>query len=220
MRGVFYSFLGYFLTPAGLIVLGALDSSIVFFLPLGIDFAVIVLAARKPELFWLYAILATIGSMIGAAVTFWIGHKVGQHGLQRFVKPSRLERIQQRVGNSAALTIASLAIIPPPFPFTAFVLTSGACGVNAWTFLVTLGGVRALRFTAESGLAAHYGRGILGWMHSTTFMIVIGALTAIAVIGTIVSAAALYRSAKRRTPDTGRETPLVASRPTTTNAKS
>ena len=61
MRGLFYSFLGYFLTLPGVVVMGALDSSLVFFLPLGIDFVVILLAARKPELFWLYAILATIG---------------------------------------------------------------------------------------------------------------------------------------------------------------
>ena len=60
MRGLFYSLLGYFLTPAGLVLLGALDSSMMFFLPLGIDFIVILLTARKPELFWLYAILATV----------------------------------------------------------------------------------------------------------------------------------------------------------------
>ena len=55
MRGLFYSLLGYFLTPAGVVAMGALDSSLVFFLPLGIDFVVIIMAARKPELFWLYA---------------------------------------------------------------------------------------------------------------------------------------------------------------------
>jgi membrane protein YqaA with SNARE-associated domain len=220
MRSLFYSFLGYFLTAPGLVVLAALDSSMIFFLPLGIDFAVIVLSARKPELFWLYDLLATAGSMIGVGLTFWIGHKVGRRGLERFVKPSRLKRIQDRVGNSAAVTIASLGIIPPPFPFTAFVLTSGAGGVNAWTFLVTLGVVRAVRFTAESALAAHYGRGILAWMHSTTFMIVIGALTGIAIVGTVVSAIALYRSSKRRTPDADRESPVAAPGPRPTDAKS
>ncbi|MFL6281372.1 MAG: YqaA family protein, partial [Vicinamibacterales bacterium] len=158
MRGLFYSLLGYFLTPPGLVLLAALDSSMVFFLPLGIDFVLILLAARKPELFWLYAILATIGSIAGAAATFWIGRKVGEHGLSRFVKESRLKRVQDRVGNSAAVTVASLAIIPPPFPFTAFVLTSGACKVNAWTFFVTLGAVRTARFIAEGARAAHYGK--------------------------------------------------------------
>lgn len=200
MRGLFYSFLGYFLTPVGLVVMGVLDSSMVFFLPLGIDFVVILLAARKPELFGLYAVLATVGSVIGAAITFWIGAKVGEHGLARWVKPSRLKRVQQRVGRSAAVSVAALAIIPPPFPFTAFVLTSGACRVNAWTFFVTLAGVRLLRFAAESGLAAHYGRGIISWMQSTTFTVAVGVMTALAIVGTIVSAVAVYKGTKRPAP--------------------
>jgi membrane protein YqaA with SNARE-associated domain len=196
MRGLFYSFLGYFLTLPGVVVMGALDSSLVFFLPLGIDFVVILLAARRPELFWLYAMLATVGSLIGAAGTFWIGRKVGEHGLSKLVKASRLERIQKRVGDSAAVTVAALAIIPPPFPFTAFVLTSGAWRVNVWMFFVTLAGVRTARFMVEGALAAYYGRALLAWMQSPTFKIAVGAMAAIAVIGTIVSAIAVYRSTR------------------------
>jgi len=216
MRGLFHSFLGYFLTPPGLVVLGALDSSIIFFLPLGIDFAVIILAAKTPELFWMYAILATVGSVIGALVTFWIGRKVGEHGLAKLIKPSRLSRVQARVGQGAAVTVAALAIIPPPFPFTAFVLTSGAWRVNAWTFFVTMAGVRALRFAAEAGLAAYYGRGILVWMRSTAFTVTVGAMTAIAIIGTIASAVTLYRGTRRHEQCVGPETPVTnpGSRPT------
>jgi membrane protein YqaA with SNARE-associated domain len=217
MRGLFYSFLAYFLTPPGVVVLAALDSSIIFFLPLGIDFVVIILAAKTPELFWLYAILATVGSVIGGAVTFWIGRQVGEHGLAKLINPSRLERIQERVGGSAAVTVASLGIIPPPFPFTAFVLTSGAWRANAWTFFVTLAGVRALRFAAESGLAAYYGRGILVWMRSTTFTVTVGALTAIALIGPIVSAVAVYRGTKRHTPPPAGETRVTHPGPRTTS---
>ena len=143
MRSFFYSFLGYFLTPGGLLLMGALDSSLIFFLPLGIDFAVIVLSARQPHLFWLYALLATAGSMLGAMVTFWIGRKVGEHGLTRLMKPSRLERVKNRVSQHAGFGVAALAIIPPPFPFTAFVLASGAFGGQAWAFFTTLAVVRA-----------------------------------------------------------------------------
>lgn len=201
MRSFFYSLLGYFLTPGGLIVLAALDSSLIFFLPLGIDFAVIILAARKPDVFWLYAILATAGSLAGAAFTFWIGRKIGEHGLSRLIKPSRLERIHRRIGDSAAMTVAALGMIPPPFPFTGFVLTSGACRVNAWTFFTTLAGVRAARFLIEAGLAARYGRRILMWMQSTVFETIVGVLIALAIIGTIVSAVALYRSTRRKSTD-------------------
>jgi membrane protein YqaA with SNARE-associated domain len=210
MRGLFYSLLGYFLTPFGVVLMGALDSSLVFFLPLGIDFVVILMAARRPELFWLYALLATVGSVIGAAVTFWIGRKVGEVGLSRLIKPSRLKRVEDRVSHSAAVSVAALAIIPPPFPFTAFVLTSGAFKVNAWSFFGTLAGVRLLRFFVEGGLAARYGRGILGWMESRTFTIVVGVLIGLAVIGTLVSAVAVYRATR---PARGRRRETEATDP-------
>ena len=197
MRAFFNSLLGYFLTPWGIILMGALDSSLIFFLPLGIDFAVIILAARKPELFWLYAILATIGSVIGAMVTFWIGRKAGEHGLTRLMKPSRLERVRNRVSHHAGVSVAALAIIPPPFPFTAFVLASGAFGGHPWTFFTTLAGVRVVRFLAEGGLAALYGRRILTWMQSTVFEVIVGTLIVLAIVGTVISAIAVVRSTRR-----------------------
>ena len=196
MRSLFNSLLSYFLTPGGLVLMGALDSSLVFFLPLGIDFVVVILSARKPELFWLYAILATVGSVLGAAITFWLGRKVGEVGLTRLIKPSRLHRIERRVSHSAAVSVAALAIIPPPFPFTAFVLTSGALRADAWAFLTTLAGVRLVRFGAEGALAARYGRRILRWTESTTFEVMVGALIALAIAGTIVSAVAVWRSTR------------------------
>lgn len=198
MRSLFQSLLGYFLTPGGLIVMGALDSSLIFFLPLGIDFAVIALAARKPDLFWLYAILAAAGSLAGAVLTFWIGSKVGDHGLTRLIKPSRLERVRRRVSDHAAAGVAGLGLIPPPFPFTAFVLVAGALNLNRWSFFTTLGAVRLARFAAEAGLAAIYGRRILAWMESTTFQAIVGTLIVLAVGGTIVSGVAFYRGARHR----------------------
>jgi membrane protein YqaA with SNARE-associated domain len=172
MRSLFNSVLGYFLTPAGLVFMGALDSSLVFFLPLGIDFVVIILSARKPELFWLYALLATVGSIAGAGFTFWLGRKMGEHGLSRLVKPSTLRRVEARVSHSGATAVAALGIIPPPFPFTAFVLTSGALRLNPWRFLTTLAGVRV-------------------------FEVFVGVLTGAAILGTVISAVAVYRSIRR-----------------------
>ena len=198
MRSLFYSLLGYFLTIPGVVVMAALDSSLVFFLPLGIDFVVIILAARKPELFWLYAILATVGSLAGAAATFWLGRKIGEHGIAKLVKPSRLKRIQQRVSEKAAYSVAALAIIPPPFPFTAFLLTSGAFRVNAWSFFTTLAGVRFGRFAIEGALAAYYGRGIIAWMKSPLFQWIIGGFIVLAVGGTLISAVAVVRSTRRK----------------------
>ena len=197
MKSIFYSLLSYFLTPGGVLLMGILDASVVFFLPLGIDFVVIIMSARNPDLFWMYAALATAGSVAGAAGTFWLGRKVGEAGLMRLVRPSTLRKVEHRVAGGAAVSVAALGLIPPPFPFTAFVLVSGACRVNPWTFLSVLGAVRLVRFTIEAGLAKYYGRAILGWMQSDTFTAVVFVLTALAIIGTIVSAVAVYRSVRR-----------------------
>jgi membrane protein YqaA with SNARE-associated domain len=197
MRAFFYSFLGYFLTPGGLIVLAALDSSLIFFLPLGIDIAVILLAARKPDLFWLYAVLATLGSVVGSTVTFWIGSKVGEHGLTRLLNPGRLRRVRDRISRHAAGGVAALGVVPPPFPFTGLVLAGGALGVNRWNFLTALAGGRVARFLVEAGLAARYGRRIVLWMQSTVFEVVVGILIALAIGGTILSAIAVVRSTRR-----------------------
>jgi membrane protein YqaA with SNARE-associated domain len=196
MRSVFQWLLSQFLTPTGLVVMGALDSMLVFFLPFGIDFAVIVVTAQNTDLFWLYALLATAGSVGGAAVTFWVGRQGGEHGLTRLIPESRLERVKERVSGRAAVGVAALGIIPPPFPFKLFILAAGAFGANPWSFFATLAGVRLGRFLAEAALAAAYGTRILEWMDSTVFEVIIGLLIVVAVGGTIVSGILLYRKTR------------------------
>jgi membrane protein YqaA with SNARE-associated domain len=169
----------------------------VFFLPLGIDFVVIVMTARKPELFWLYALLATVGSLAGAAGTYWIGKKAGEKGLTRFVSPRRLERVKKRV-SGGAIVIAGLALIPPPFPFTPFVVASGALGMRPWSFFGALAAARAFRFGVEGALAFRYGSQILRWMKTPTFQAVVGVIIGLAVIGTIVSAIVAIRGSRPR----------------------
>ena len=214
MRAFFFSILGYFLTPAGIVLMGALDASLVFFLPLGIDFVVIVMTARQPELFWLYALLATAGSLAGAAGTYWIGKKAGEKGLTRFVSPRRLDRVKERVSGGAAV-MAGLALIPPPFPFTPFVLASGALGMNPWAFFGALAGARLFRFGVEGALAYRYGSQILRWMKTPTFQAVVGIIIVLAVIGTIVSAVVAIRSSRVRSGSGGSPPPRRRTRAAT-----
>ena len=82
MRALFYSLLGYFLTPAGVVAMAALDSSVVFFLPLGIDVVVIIMAARRPEWFWVYAVLATAGKHQVSSLGTWLVLESAFYALQ------------------------------------------------------------------------------------------------------------------------------------------
>ena len=190
--------LRFFLSWWGVFVLAALDSSLLFFLPFGIDALVIYMAARHPDLFWLYPVLATAGSLAGGAATFWIGLKVGDVGLERLVPARRLERLRDRVRRSGAVAMAVPALMPPPFPLTPFILTCGALHVDRWRFFATFGTVRLLRFGTEAALAVVYGRGILRVLQSDGFRAVVIGFVALAIIGTMVSGVLLWRQTRVR----------------------
>src|SRR5215217_4599007 len=95
--------LSLFLSPIGVLVLAALDSTLFFNLPLGIDTVIIILAARMRGFAWAVPLLATAGSVAGAALTFWMGKKIGEKGLDRWVPANRLEQVRARVRNKGAV---------------------------------------------------------------------------------------------------------------------
>ena len=195
--GLFPHAFHFFLTWWGALVLGALDATMVFFLPFGIDALVIYLSARNGMLFWIYPLLATAGSVTGAALTYWIGLKGGELGLERLIPRSRLERFRKRVEKGGAVAMAVPALLPPPFPLTPFVLTCGALKTNRWIFFPTFTAMRLIRFGSEAALARIYGRGVLRLLESDAFQRVIVGFIIIAVVGTLVSTIMLWRSTRQ-----------------------
>lgn len=185
-------------SPAGVVVLAALDSTLFFSLPFGIDAAVVLLSARLHALAWIVPLLATAGSIAGAWLTFWMGEKIGEKGLDRFVDDRRLEKIHSRIRHSGAVALAILDFIPPPFPFTAFVLAAGALEVGRMTFFVTLAVVRTIRFGAEAALAVVYGQRILGWMDSDIFHDLVAFFMIAAFVLTAWSLVKLFKTSGRR----------------------
>ena len=202
MRGLSKWILTLFASPVGVIVLAALDSTLFFSLPFGIDAVVIILAARLREHWWIVPLLASLGSVAGAALTFWMGVKIGEKGLDRWVPDERrLVRIRRRVREKGAIALAVLDLIPPPFPFTVFVLAAGALEVDPRTFFGTLTVCRLLRFGVEAALALRYGRSILAWLDSEIFHDIVAFFIVLAVALTTFSIVKLVRStrpAKRR----------------------
>jgi membrane protein YqaA with SNARE-associated domain len=191
--------IGLFASPLGVVVLAALDSTVFFTLPLGIDAAVILLAAQKGTSAWIVPLLATAGSIGGAYLTFWMGETLGERGLERYVNRRTLNRVRKRVRGSGAVALAILDLIPPPFPFTAFVLAAGTLGVSRTRFFVTLAVCRLFRFGVEALLAVIYGRQILTWLESDLFHDIVSVLIILAVVACAVSLGKLaHHSATRR----------------------
>jgi membrane protein YqaA with SNARE-associated domain len=187
-----------FLSPVGVTVLAALDSTLFFSFPFGIDAAVIILAARNRDVAWTIPLLAVIGSVAGAALTFWMGGVIGEKGLDRYIPPKRLRQVRRRIRETGAIALAILDLIPPPFPFTPFVLAAGALEVDAKLFFVTLVVCRALRFGLEALLAVWYGRSIIRWLESDLFYDIVAFCMLAAIAGSIITIVRLARATRPR----------------------
>jgi membrane protein YqaA with SNARE-associated domain len=198
--------LSLFLSPLGVVVLAALDSTIFFTLPLGIDAVVIMLAARMKTMAWIVPLLATLGGVVGAALTFWMGVKIGDAGLEHYVEARRLARIRDRIRQRGAIALAILDLMPPPFPFTLFVLAAGALEVDVRLFFWTLTVCRLLRFGLEALLGVIYGRSILRLLDSDLFHDIVAVCILFAVVLTALSIYKVVRS----TRTSGRQSALRA----------
>ena len=196
MRGLSGWIVAFIGSPLGIVVLAALDSTIFFAFPGGIDAAVVIVAARGGPFPWIAALLGTAGSIGGAALTYWMGVKIGDLGLERYISTSRLARIRRKVHSAGAIEMAVLDLIPPPFPFTPFILAAGALEVDVLTFFVTLAACRLLRFGIEALLAAIYGRALLKWFESDVFHNIVIVLSVLGLALTGVSIAKLFISSR------------------------
>lgn len=193
LAGLFYFFVG--LGAPGLFLLGALDSSFLM-LPFANDVAVIVLVSLHHELVLVYVAAATLGSLVGCWVMFAIGHAGGEAFLRANMSAQRFDRLQEVIGRKGPVLLAVPALIPPPFPFTAFVLGAGALEVRRTPFLATLTAMRFLRFLAEGIAAIYFGRGIAAWLKTPTFQVFIEVLMGIALLASAYSVWRLVKSSR------------------------
>ena len=190
MHRFFSSLFLLFLSPVGLVVLSALDSSMVFYLPMAVEGAVVILTARHRDLAWLFPILAAMGSTAGAVVTFIIGRKIGEEGLNRWIPDKGLRAIQQKLKEKGALPLATTALLPPPFPLSPILLACGALKVKASSFLIAFGVARLIRFSIVGVFAWLYGDWIVRVVNSAAFRTAVIIFVVIAIAGTVYS---IYR---------------------------
>jgi membrane protein YqaA with SNARE-associated domain len=166
----------------GFIPLGLLDSSVIP-LPGSMDILTIVLSARKKELWLYYALMATIGSVIGGYVPYRLARKGGKETLERKFPARTLDKVYRIFGRWGFGAIAIAALLPPPTPMVPFVFAAGAMQYSVGKFLMALTAGRIVRYSLLAFLAAHYGRQML-----TTVMSQLGHPVLIAVIGLIAAA--------------------------------
>lgn len=170
----------------GLLSVGFLDSSFLFF-PLGNDLLIVGMTSRRPALIAYYVLMATFGSVLGCWTVDSLSRGQGEKVLERALPITGLHYVTARVRKNAPWALAIASLMPPPFPFTAFVAASAALQYPRRRLLLVIAVSRFVRFSIEGTLAVVFGRRILALAGSPVVENGVLAIVIISVIGSALS---------------------------------
>jgi len=185
-----YSIFDFFrrLGPFGLSLLSALDSSFLV-LPLGNDLLLVALVSSSSGS-WIstaYVAMAAVGSMLGVLTVDVLMRTAGEKGLARFVSRKQIKKIKSRMDKQAGWAVFLAALIPPPFPLTAVIMTASSLQYSRKKLLWLVFAGRLLRFTLIAIIAIYFGQRLLALAESRAVEYFVYALIAIAVVGSTLS---------------------------------
>ncbi|SEB58141.1 YqaA family protein [Terriglobus roseus] len=145
----------------GLFFICVIDSSPVPLpIPGSSDILVVLLAAQR-QAWLLVTVIATIGSMVGGAVSYQAGVTGGLPLMDKYVPARFRDRLHRWTSEHALLSVALPAVLPPPAPLMPFLIAAGAMRMSRkrffWSFTVS----RFLRHAFYAWLGLHYGRKIM-----------------------------------------------------------
>lgn len=167
----------------GLILLGLIDSSVIP-VPGSMDAMTIVLAGHDREWWPYYAFMATVGSVVGAYLTYRIARNGGERALREKVSPRIAKKVTKAFERWGFGAIVIPAFLPPPMPMVPFVIAAGALQYSPKKFLAAISAGRLARYFILAYLGATYGRRIFRVIlaHGEAVWIVTIALVALAAL--------------------------------------
>lgn len=164
----------------GLFVVAFFDSSLVS-LPEINDLLLIYFGTQFSNKAYYYAFMTVLGSASGASLLYWIARWRGYGFLKRKFSDGKIDSVFRLFDRYGALAIAVPAILPPPFPFKIFVLSSGVFGVRYSRFLVAIILGRSFRYFGESFLAVRYGEVAISYLRDNASRVLFGTLLVFAI---------------------------------------
>jgi membrane protein YqaA with SNARE-associated domain len=176
----------------GLVLLGIADNSVV---PLtgSMDVLTIWLAARHRDLWFYYAIMATIGAVLGGYITYSLGRKGGKETIERKLNKNKAKKVFAKFDGWGFRTVCVSGMLPPPFPMVPVLLAAGALQYSRKKFVAALALGRGVRYTLVAGLGSLYGKQITAFF-SRYYKPAVLVLVGLAVIGSIITLIEYLRS--------------------------
>lgn len=186
------------LGPIGEVALGLADASVIP-TPGSLDILLILLVAGEPQQWWVYVIAATIGSALGAYLTFHIGEKGGKEELEKRFPKKKLKNVYHWTDKYGLGAVAVPALLPPPFPLSPFLLAAGALKVPKKKFITAYAAGRLIRYSLVAWLGRLYGRALIHDIQEYSKPI-IWTLIGLAVAGGIAAGLYIYDRKQKGLP--------------------
>jgi membrane protein YqaA with SNARE-associated domain len=139
----------------GLFLVAFLDSSFLS-LPEINDLLLIWMVTQHKSRMVYYAACATLGSVAGCLVLYYIGRKGDQWIARRF-SAAKVEKAMATFQRFGIMTVLIPSLLPPPAPFKIFVLLAGVAGISIGRFATAIAVGRGIRYFGEGLLAVWYG---------------------------------------------------------------
>ena len=140
----------------GLFAVAFLDSSFIS-LPQINDILVVLMATQNKAWMPYYAAMATLGSLAGCYVMYYLAGKSGETFLAKRLRTGRTDRALALYKRYGLLALMVPALLPPPAPFKLFVLMAGVARVPPLKFVAAIGVSRGVRYIVLGLLAIWYG---------------------------------------------------------------
>ena len=186
------------LGPIGEVLLGIADASVIP-TPGSLDILIILLVAGAPQHWWIFVIAATIGSAMGAYITYGIGVKGGKEGLEKRIPDKKLKKVYRWSEKYGLGAVAVPALLPPPFPLSPFLLAAGVLKVPRTKFLAAYSAGRLVRYSIVALLGRLYGKALIAGMQKYSEPI-IWALIALAAAGGLAAAVYIWHRKHKGLP--------------------
>jgi membrane protein YqaA with SNARE-associated domain len=140
----------------GLFLIAFLDSSFLS-LPEIADFMVVLMVTHHKARMLVYAVSATLGSIAGCLVIYFIGKKGGDALIARRFTSGAVNRAKAALQRHGVMAVLVPSLLPPPAPFKIFVLLAGVAHIDLRQFVLAIALGRGLRYLALGFLAVRYG---------------------------------------------------------------
>jgi membrane protein YqaA with SNARE-associated domain len=111
--------------------------------------------------FYLYVIIAALGSALGGLVPFLLGRLGGELFLMKRVDRARYEKLRDRFEKQEFLAMMIPSLLPPPTPWKLFVFGAGVFEMRTVNFLLAVFCGRLIRDSVTALLTIEYGPRII-----------------------------------------------------------